>query len=154
MRNILPNCYTNLKNMNTIRKETWIWKFWISEKMERQKHVQTHKKITPNCESTSRRRQEYASKQFIQLLYIQIILLIHGRPFSLWYHVYGSSWTAKIIQTNNLIITPEAGLTPREPSVSYGFYYITEIYYNYKTLHCCLPTSSLTSLVCGIVNTF
>ena len=28
---------------------------------------------------------------------------------ALWYHVYGSSWTAKIIQKNNLIITREAG---------------------------------------------
>ena len=27
---------------------------------------------------------------------------------ALWYHVYGSLWTAKIIQTNNLIITREA----------------------------------------------
>ena len=71
-------------------------------------------------------------------LYRQIILLLHGRPvgimvsclrflmksknytdkysyyytggrLALWYHVYGSLWTAKIIQTNNLIITREAG---------------------------------------------
>ena len=32
-----------------------------------------------------------------------------GGRLALWYHVYGSSWTAKIIQTNNLIITREAG---------------------------------------------
>ena len=41
-----------------------------------------------------------------------------------WYHVYGSSGTAKCMQTkyNNLISTQEAGLTPREPSISYDVY--------------------------------
>ena len=41
----------------------------------------------------------------------------HGRPVGVCYHVYGSLWTAKIIQNNKLIITREAGLTPREPSI-------------------------------------
>ena len=39
-----------------------------------------------------------------------------GGRLALWYHVYGSLKT-KIIQTNNLIITREICLTPREPSV-------------------------------------
>ena len=33
----------------------------------------------------------------------------HTGRLVLWYHVYGSLWTAKIIQTNNLIITRKAG---------------------------------------------
>ena len=74
-----------------------------------------------------------------------------GGRLALWYHVYGSLWTAKIIQTKNLIITREAGwrygimstvplwtskiiqtkniiiarevgLTPREPSISQDVY--------------------------------
>ena len=43
---------------------------------------------------------------------------------ALWYHVYGSLWTAKCMQTkfNYLIITREAGLPPHEPSFSYDVY--------------------------------
>ena len=45
-----------------------------------------------------------------------------GCRLTLWYHVYGSLWTAKIMQANNLNITREAGLTSREPSISYDVY--------------------------------
>ena len=51
---------------------------------------------------------------------------MRGR-LALWYHVYSSLWTAKNIQTKLIILllhvqilsVREAGLTPREPSISY-----------------------------------
>ena len=45
-----------------------------------------------------------------QKIYRQIILLLHGRPVGVIVScdVYGSLWTTKIIQSNNLITTREA----------------------------------------------
>ena len=44
-----------------------------------------------------------------QKLYGQIILLLHGRPVGVMVSCLRFLWTAKIIRTNNLIITREAG---------------------------------------------
>ena len=50
---------------------------------------------------------------------------VSGERLALWYHVYGS--LDKNIQTNNLIIAREAGLTPREPSISCDVYALQEM---------------------------
>ena len=57
-----------------------------------------------------------------QKLYRQIILLLHGRPVGVMVSCLRFLMNSKNIQTNNLIITREAGLTPSEPSISYDGY--------------------------------
>ena len=56
-----------------------------------------------------------------QKVHRQIILLLHGRPVGVMVSCLRFLMNSKN-NTNIIIITREAGLTPCEPSISYGVY--------------------------------